>query len=435
MGGAAAGINAEFNNRQLHPTEGVLIRGNAQAYATKRGISIEQGTTELTEQSLRQVDSAWANRITDNPQAAAFLREIARNAGPSDVGGGRLFDASGTSSYTEHTANASALGQTSDLYNRITNRNASGIVPGVRGAYVAYADAGNDPRLAQNTPERIQQLLNTGRQLRQEGQSVREGFAVNAANLGISQTVFTSGLARPGDGSSLTDRAIGETGEAALSGLPSEGGAVTTPTRGRRPSTGKADTTGPELPTTTGPKVSRAMPAEPVVPQPQMRVNSQGVIEVIPTPTPPSRQGELNTPDVGGNGRLRPAEAAAAVAVEPLLGTLKRYEGSPTFGKKSPDLQITNGENAGKTADLMYTTGAGTPSEIAGMNKYFEKSMTVPKTAGELPPGIKQIQDYSDKTDLVVMDFRTLTPQNQLVLTNYINTLPPAQKSRLRIIK
>ena len=69
------------------------------------------------------------------------------------------------------------------------------------------------------------------------------------------------------------------------------------------------------------------------------------------------------------------------------------------------------------------------------MNKYFEKSMTVPKTAGELPPGIKQIQDYSDKTDLVVMDFRTLTPQNQLVLTNYINTLPPAQKSRLRIIK
>jgi hypothetical protein len=237
MAGAAAGFNEDFNNRQLHPTEAQLIRGNAQAYAAKRGIPVEQATTELTEQSLRQIDSAWAKRIADNPQAAAFLQQVAQSAGPANVGGGGLFDARGTSAYTDHTINASALGQTSDLYNRITDRNASGIVRDVRGAYVAYADAGTDPRLAQNTPEQIQQLLDTGRQLRQQGESVREGFAINAANLGAAQTVFTSGLARPGDGSKLADRAVGEMGEALLSGLPSEGGAVTTPTRGMRPGT------------------------------------------------------------------------------------------------------------------------------------------------------------------------------------------------------
>jgi filamentous hemagglutinin len=244
VAGAAAGFNEDFNNRQLHPTEAQLIRGNAHAYAAKRGIPLEQATTELTEQSLRQIDSAWAKRIADNPQAAAFLRQVAQSGGSKDVGGGGLFDARGTGSYADHTVNAGALGQTSDLYNRITNRNASGIVPGVRGAYVAYADVGTDPRLAQNTPEQVQQLLNTGRQLRQQGQSVQEGFAINVANLGVAQTVFTSGMARPGDGSRLTDRAVGETGEALLSGLPSEGGAVTTPTRGMRPGTAEAGVSG-----------------------------------------------------------------------------------------------------------------------------------------------------------------------------------------------
>ncbi|WP_422085359.1 hemagglutinin repeat-containing protein [Variovorax sp.] len=240
--GAAAGFNEDANNRQLHPTEAQLIRGNAQAYAAKRGIPLEQAITELTEQSLRQIDSAWAKRIADNPQAAAFLRQVAQSVGSKDVGGGGLFDARGTSSYADHTVNAGALGQTSDLYNRITNRNASGIVPGVRGAYVAYADAGTDPQLARKTPEQVQQLLDTGRELRQQGQTVQEGFAISAANLGVSQTVFTSGLARPGDGSKLADRAIGETGEALLTGLPSEGGVVTTPmpTRSIRPGSGSA---------------------------------------------------------------------------------------------------------------------------------------------------------------------------------------------------
>lgn len=209
MAGAAAGFNEDFNNRQLHPAEAQLIRGNARAYAAKRGIPVEQATTELTEQSLRQIDSAWAKRIVDNPQAAAFLREIAQSSGPADVGGGSLFDARGTSPYTDHTINAGTLGQTSDLYNRITDRNASGIVPSVRGAYVAYADAGTDPRLAQNTPEQIQQLLDTGRQLRQQGQTV-------------------------------------------LTGLPSEGGAVTTPTRGMRPGTGDASASGEGRPKSPG---------------------------------------------------------------------------------------------------------------------------------------------------------------------------------------
>ena len=91
--------------------------------------------------------------------------------------------------------------------------------------------------------------------------------------------------------------------------------------------------------------------------------------------------------------------------------------------------------NAGKTVDLMYTTGGGRPAEIAGMNKFFEKNMTVPEAPGKSPPGIGQIQDHLEKANIVMMDFRTLTPQNQQVLRNYINTLSPAQAAKIMIIK
>jgi filamentous hemagglutinin len=83
----------------------------------------------------------------------------------------------------------------------------------------------------------------------------------------------------------------------------------------------------------------------------------------------------------------------------------------------------------------MYTTGGGRPAEIAGMNRFFEKNMTVPEGPGLPPPGVGQIQEHLKKADIVMMDFRILTPQNQQILQNYINTLPSAQAAKIMIIK
>jgi filamentous hemagglutinin len=121
----------------------------------------------------------------------------------------------------------------------------------------------------------------------------------------------------------------------------------------------------------------------------------------------------LNVPD---NGNLRPAQAAAAAQIEPTVGTMQPYEGLPTSGGKTPDYKITNGPNAGKTVDMMYTTANLSQSEIDGMNRFFEQNMTVPKQPGKIPDGIEQIQVHFDKANIVVMDMRPLTPSNQQVL-------------------
>jgi filamentous hemagglutinin len=415
--GGAAGFNEDFNNRQLHPTEAQLIRGNAQAYAVKRGISVEQATTELTEQGLRQIDSAWAKRIADDPQAAAFLKQIAQSAGPTDVGGGGLFDAGGTSSYTDHTVNANALGQTSDLYNRITHHNATGIVPGVRGAYVAYADAGTDPRLAQNTPEKVQQLLDTGRQLRQQGQSVQEGFAINAANLGATQTVFTSGMARPGDGSRLADRAVGETGEALLSGLPSEGGAVTTPTRGMRGGTGGVS--GEGWPKSSGQTANDVGGTESVLPTklPSAARTNGGKVGVSVTDGTTSspynsagmKYGNVTTTDNAGNAvptspTLGPIVASERAMIEGLAfrSDLPSHMIGPDGFTKSGQLSGThNLINAMKELDSKGATY--TPQSTATAGIFELQYMYTNSATGKKISGSKTVYDPAVLSDQTMM--------------------------------
>ena len=83
----------------------------------------------------------------------------------------------------------------------------------------------------------------------------------------------------------------------------------------------------------------------------------------------------------------------------------------------------------------MYTTAGNSAKEIDGLNKFFEKNMTVSVAAGKPPEGITQIQEHFNKADIVVMDFRALTPGNQQIVTNFISTLPPAQQGRVVIIK
>ncbi|WP_431022266.1 hemagglutinin repeat-containing protein [Erwinia rhapontici] len=157
--------------------------------------------------------------------------------------------------------------------------------------------------------------------------------------------------------------------------------------------------------------------------------STDGIYEVKVNVTPLEGHDRLNTPDLGGNGKLKPAEAASAAQLEPTLGTMERYTPSPgeKFGT-SPDFVITAGPNKGKTVDAMYTTDRLSQKEIDGLNKFYEKNMS----AGN---GKIVIQDHLKKADFVPVDFRILTSANQSIFMNYIKTLPKVQQDKIIIMR
>ncbi|UAN45918.1 hemagglutinin repeat-containing protein [Serratia sp. JSRIV001] len=157
--------------------------------------------------------------------------------------------------------------------------------------------------------------------------------------------------------------------------------------------------------------------------------NADGIHEVKISSTPLEGHDRLNTPDLGGNGKLKPAEAAAAAQLESAIGTMERY--APPPGAKSgtsPDFVITSGPNKGKTVDAMYTTDKLSQKEIDGLNKFYEKNMN----SGS---GKDVIQDHLKKADFVPVDFRVLTPVNQKIFMNYIKTLPKSQQEKIIIVR
>ncbi|MBN7766443.1 hemagglutinin repeat-containing protein, partial [Pectobacterium brasiliense] len=157
--------------------------------------------------------------------------------------------------------------------------------------------------------------------------------------------------------------------------------------------------------------------------------NADGIYEIKVNVTPLEGHDRLNTPDLGGNGKLKPAEAASAAQLEPTLGTMERYTPSPgTKSGTSPDFVITSGPNKGKTVDAMYTTDRLSQKEIDGLNKFYEKNMS----AGS---GRDVIQDHLQKADFVPVDFRVLTSANQKVFMDYIKTLPKAQQDKVIIMR
>ncbi|WP_167389288.1 VENN motif pre-toxin domain-containing protein [Pectobacterium peruviense] len=157
--------------------------------------------------------------------------------------------------------------------------------------------------------------------------------------------------------------------------------------------------------------------------------NADGIYEVKVNVTPLEGHVRLNTPDLGGNGKLKPAEAASAAQLEPTLGTMERYTPSPgTKSGTSPDFVITSGPNKGKTVDAMYTTDRLSQKEIDGLNKFYEKNMSVGS-------GRDVIQDHLQKADFVPVDFRVLTPANQKTFMDYIKTLPKAQQDKVIIMR
>ncbi|CNJ09617.1 putative hemolysin [Yersinia intermedia] len=157
--------------------------------------------------------------------------------------------------------------------------------------------------------------------------------------------------------------------------------------------------------------------------------NADGIYEVKVNVTPLEGHDRLNTPDLGGNGKLKPAEAASAAQLEPNLGTMERYTPPPgMITDKTPDFVITSGPNKGKTVDAMYTTDRLSQKEIDGLNKFYEKNMV----SGN---GQKVIQDHLQKADFVPVDFRVLTPANQNIFMNYIKTLPKVQQDKIIIMR
>ncbi|WP_267127910.1 VENN motif pre-toxin domain-containing protein [Pantoea agglomerans] len=157
--------------------------------------------------------------------------------------------------------------------------------------------------------------------------------------------------------------------------------------------------------------------------------NTDGIYEVNVNVTSLEGHGRLNTPDVGGNGKLKPAEAASAAQLEPVLGTMERYTPPPgMITDKTPDFVITSGPNKGKSVDAMYTTDRLSQKEIDGLNKFHEKNMI----SGN---GQKVIQEHLQKADFVPVDFRVLTSANQNVFMNYIKTLPKAQQDKIIIMR
>ena len=161
----------------------------------------------------------------------------------------------------------------------------------------------------------------------------------------------------------------------------------------------------------------------------QIVKNSDGLHEVKISATPLEGQNRLNTPDLGGNKKFKPAEAAAAAQLEPVLGKMERYT-LPSVGnqRESPDFIIISGPNKGKTIDVMYTTDRLSQKEIDGLNKFYEKNMNQGR-------GKDVIQDHLKKAYFVPVDFRVLTPANQKIFIDYIKTLPKSQQNKIIIMR
>ncbi|WP_308464289.1 hypothetical protein [Acinetobacter guillouiae] len=81
-----------------------------------------------------------------------------------------------------------------------------------------------------------------------------------------------------------------------------------------------------------------------------------------------------------------------------------------------------------KKVDAMYTTDKLSQKEIDGLNKFYEKNMT-------LRDEKQNIQNHLNKADFVPVDFRVLTPENQRVFLDYIKTLPASQQSKIIIMR
>ncbi|MCA3697040.1 LysM peptidoglycan-binding domain-containing protein, partial [Aquidulcibacter sp.] len=118
--------------------------------------------------------------------------------------------------------------------------------------------------------------------------------------------------------------------------------------------------------------------------------------------------------------KLRPGEASAAVELQQVFrGRLERLTVN-----NGADFVFVSGPQAGKTVDFLLTPS--TIKEAIAINKFFVKNADRFST---------QLGAHLSKADIVPIDSRFLTPQNQRVLMDIVGRQVAANRSRVVIIR
>lgn len=119
-------------------------------------------------------------------------------------------------------------------------------------------------------------------------------------------------------------------------------------------------------------------------------------------------------------GKLRPGEASAAVELQQVFGgQLERLA-----GPSGADFKFVSGPQAGKSVDFLLTPS--TLKEAAGINQFFVKNADRFSV---------QLGEHLGKADIVPIDSRFLTPQNQKVLMDIVGRQSAANQSRVIIFR
>lgn len=99
---------------------------------------------------------------------------------------------------------------------------------------------------------------------------------------------------------------------------------------------------------------------------------------------------------------------------------MKRTE--PVQGQKNPDFVFVDGPYAGKTVDFMWTDSA----KSAQINQFFSNNAVRNQ---------EQLVGYVNKADIVPLDYRNLTPENQNMVNSWIKSLTLEQQSKILILR
>ena len=126
----------------------------------------------------------------------------------------------------------------------------------------------------------------------------------------------------------------------------------------------------------------------------------------------------LNTLD-SATGQLRPGEAGVAAELENYTGSTMQRAGAAS----GPDFEFTSGPYNGQTVDMMYTPS--TVEQANNLNQYFNQN---------LPALEENLTSHASKADLVAIDMRVLSSQNQASMMNAINSLPSALQSKFILL-
>jgi filamentous hemagglutinin len=118
--------------------------------------------------------------------------------------------------------------------------------------------------------------------------------------------------------------------------------------------------------------------------------------------------------------RLRPGEAGAAAELQNYLGGSLQRVGSGTAG----DFKFVSGASSGKKVDFMLTPDSF--AQAMKINQNFE--MNFARTA-------TQIQSHVGKVELVPIDTRFLSERNAKLLTDYVDSLPKGQQSKIILFR